>query len=202
MRSRSPVRPLQLAAYIAPQRNGTSRGARAKSRVVYAGLGADWQESAGPDNSPAITQFQAGMFTFRRTFHPVPQFSSTKVCRARIVSTLGHGQIYCSPITAPSRHPSVTQGPVAPPAVVKGVFMVGSRPSNRSGASRRTPSGVRPRSCPTAKSAKSCCAWRASWRPHPTSTNGYRRRDCRHLSKGNGRLPSLHCRARRTFQRL
>lgn len=104
------------------------------------------------------------------------------VCRARIVSTLGHGQIYYSPHhrTVPA---SIGDRETGRAAVAKGVFM-GRKPSleqkwrEQGDAFRREAEKL-----PTAKSANSCCAWRASWRPHPTSTNGYRRRDCRHRSK-------------------
>jgi hypothetical protein len=50
--------------------------------------------------------------------------------------------------------------------------------SKRGGTSRPKRSGAKPRSFPTAKSAKSCCAKRASYKPHPISTSGCRRPVC------------------------
>src|SRR6266481_372844 len=73
VRPRSPVRPLGRRPPYPPIKETAPAGeARAKSRVVYAGLGADWQESARRDNSPAITQFQTVMFTLRHNFHVAP----------------------------------------------------------------------------------------------------------------------------------
>ncbi len=79
-------------------------------------------------------------------------------------------------------HPSVTERPVAlPPNEAGGMSWAGKKyHPNRSGTNRPKPSNARPRSCLTAESAKSYCARRACWRPHPISTNGYRRLGCRH----------------------
>ena len=82
-------------------------------------------------------------------------------------------------ITAPSGHPSVTERPVALPPIAKQgerSWVAKNYHPNRSGTSRPKPSSAKPRSCLTAESAKNYCARRASWRRHPISTSGYRRR--------------------------
>ena len=64
-----PSKTARLVASISPIKETAPAGeARAKSRVVYAGLDADWQESARPDNSPAMSQFRAIVFALRHNF--------------------------------------------------------------------------------------------------------------------------------------
>src|SRR5260370_26593814 len=88
VRPRSPVRPLGWWPPYRPSKKRPQPGKPApKSRVAYAGLGADWQESARPDNSPAMSQFRAIVFALRHNFR-LHLFLDYWDRRARIMSTL------------------------------------------------------------------------------------------------------------------